>query len=156
MLNIHQGEIADGVPVLDELLEYWRSNNNNFEVTILHFIRKSIFHFIKQAIKQIGAILYSQIYKCSKDRIWLNKDISEKCFRVGFKYNFLYFYNFIIFITQFPRFLDITRTKLVNEGETAVLSCQVDAFPYNSETVSWFRDGYDIGKIICVTHDEKI
>ena len=51
-------------------------------------------------------------------------------------------------LTQFSRFLDIKKTKLVNEGETAVLSCQVDAFPYNSETVSWFRDGYDIGKII--------
>ena len=51
-------------------------------------------------------------------------------------------------LTQFSRFLDIKKTKLVNEGETAVLSCQVDAFPYNSESVSWFRDGYDIGKII--------
>ena len=64
-------------------------------------------------------------------------------------------YSFIIsklynFITQFSRFLDITTTKLVNEGETAVLSCHVDAFPYNSETVTWFRDGYDIGKIFFV------
>ena len=44
MLNIHQGEIVDGLLVLDELLEYWRSNNNNFEVSRPRFINESI-HF---------------------------------------------------------------------------------------------------------------
>ena len=40
----------------------------------------------------------------------------------------------------------MTRRKLINEGETVELSCQVDAFPRTPDTIKWIRDGYDIGK----------
>ena len=65
------------VLVLDELLEYWRSNNNNFEVTSPtspHFINKSIhfsFHLTshRSKLKQFSI----RRSKCCKDGILLNK-----------------------------------------------------------------------------------
>lgn len=44
-----------------------------------------------------------------------------------------------------PRFVKITRSKLINEGESVKLLCQVDGFPLKTDTIKWERDGYDIG-----------
>ena len=47
----------------------------------------------------------------------------------------------------YHRFVQITRSKLINEGESVKLLCQVDGFPLKTDTIKWERDGYDIGEL---------
>ena len=49
----------------------------------------------------------------------------------------------------FFRVVHVTWSKLINEGESVKLLCQVDGFPLKTDTIKWRRDGYDIGELSC-------
>ena len=53
------------------------------------------------------------------------------------------------------RVVRVTRSKLINEGESVQLLCQVDGFPQKADTIKWRRDGYDFGELSQITGNHK-
>ena len=54
------------------------------------------------------------------------------------------------------RVVRVTRSKLINEGESVKLLCQVDGFPLKADTIKWRRDGYDFGELSQITGNHKL
>ena len=54
----------------------------------------------------------------------------------------------------FFRFVTSTRQVRVNEGDTAKLSCHVEANPRTEDTIKWKRKNYDLGKLCNIVPQE--